>query len=82
MSVCPSVCVYVCSADDQVTEGATAEIVDGVKYLSPFNLIHWFNLVKGFVVDPMHCVDLGVMRQLAALWFDSSYVYIFVFSKE
>ena len=30
-----------------------------------------FDLVSGFVVDNLHCIDLGVARQLGHLWFDT-----------
>ena len=30
-------------------------------------------MVNGFVVDPMHCVDLGVVRQVSTMWFESSF---------
>lgn len=42
-----------------------------VKGPTPQMLIPLFDLVKGFIGDPMHCLGLGMMRQLAALWFDS-----------
>lgn len=43
----------------------------GVKGQSILARLPGFNLVEGFVVDSMHCVDFCVMRQLANLWFDS-----------
>lgn len=48
------------------------EPVQGVK--GPTKLIELpeFDLVSGFVVDNLHCVDLGVSRQLGHLWFHSS----------
>ena len=30
-------------------------------------------MVRGFVVDNLHCVDFGVSRQLAHLWFDTAH---------
>jgi hypothetical protein len=45
----------------------------GVKGPSPLSLLPGFDMVKGFVVDYMHSVDLGVTRQLSHLWFDSIY---------
>ena len=35
--------------------------------------LSFFNAVKGFPVDKLHCVDLGVSRQLGHLWFDTCY---------
>ena len=46
-------------------------IVSGVKGPSIFMLLPNFDLVNGFVVDPMHALDLGVVRQICSLWFDS-----------
>ncbi|XP_073668003.1 uncharacterized protein [Paramisgurnus dabryanus] len=45
----------------------------GVKGPTSLMSLPYFDIVSGFVVDSMHCVDLGVMRQLSILWFDSSY---------
>lgn len=45
----------------------------GVKGPTPLMSLPFFDIVSGFVVDSMHCIDLGVMRQLSTLWFDSSY---------
>ena len=45
--------------------------VYGVKGPSAFMLIPHFDLVQGFIVDYMHCIDLGILRQLASLWLDS-----------
>ncbi len=41
----------------------------GVKGRSPFFFLPHFEIVEGCVFDSMHAVDLGVMRQLASLWF-------------
>ncbi|MGH0135487.1 UNVERIFIED_CONTAM: hypothetical protein FKN15_054695 [Acipenser sinensis] len=38
-----------------------------------FMLIPYFNVVSGCIVDYMHCIDLGVMRQLTTLRFDRIY---------
>lgn len=40
-----------------------------LQLVKPFGRAH--NFVSGFVVDNMHCIDLGVMRQMSILWFDS-----------
>ena len=33
-----------------------------------------FNVAKGFVVDALHCVFLGVVLQLLTFWFNKSHV--------
>jgi len=43
----------------------------GVKGPSVLSLLPYFDLIHGFVPDYMHCICLGVVRQLASLWFDS-----------
>jgi hypothetical protein len=45
--------------------------VFGVKGPSQLMRCPKFNIIFGFVVDYMHCVDLGVTRMLANLWLDS-----------
>lgn len=45
----------------------------GVKGPTPLMSLPFFDIVSGFIVDSMHCIDLGVMRQLSTLWFDSSH---------
>ena len=45
--------------------------VFGVKGPSPLLGIPDFNIIDRFVVDYMHCIDLGVIRYLSRLWFDS-----------
>ena len=48
--------------------------VKGVKGFSILSLIlSTFDIIRGIVFDSMHCVDLGVMKQLISLWFDSKY---------
>ena len=49
------------------------EIVNGVKGPSKLLELPCFNTVRGFPVDNLHCVDLGVSRQLGHLWFDSCF---------
>ena len=49
----------------------TQEVVNGVKGPSKLLNLPHFDTVRGFVVDNLHCVDLGVARQLGHLWFDS-----------
>ncbi|MGH0116610.1 UNVERIFIED_CONTAM: hypothetical protein FKN15_057450 [Acipenser sinensis] len=45
----------------------------GVKGPSPLINMPKFDLIHGMVPDYMHCVLLGVCRQLATLWFESKY---------
>lgn len=47
-------------------------VVNGVKGPSILSLLPKFNIVDGLVPEYMHCVILGVVRQLGRLWFDSS----------
>ena len=49
----------------------TNEPVMGVKGPTQLVELPHFDLVDSFVVDNLHCVDLGVARNLANLWFDS-----------
>ena len=46
--------------------------VKGVKGPSQLQELPHFNVVDSFVVDNLHCVDLGVARTLSHLWFNSS----------
>ena len=32
-----------------------------------------FDLIKGFVIDDLHCLFLGVTKTLPFLWFDAKY---------
>ena len=45
--------------------------VFGIKGLSPLLDLPEFDIVDGFVVDSMHCVDLGVTKYIVSLWLDS-----------
>ena len=45
----------------------------GVKGSTIISSFPRFHIIKSFVVDSMHCVDLGIMRQLSNLWFDSNH---------
>ena len=47
------------------------ECIAGVKGPTQLSQLPFFDLVSGFVVDNLHCVDLGVARQLGHLWFDT-----------
>lgn len=44
----------------------------GLKYNSPLNQIPKFDIVRGFSVDMMHCVMLGVVRHFTCLWLECS----------
>ncbi|KAK1166316.1 hypothetical protein AOXY_G12915, partial [Acipenser oxyrinchus oxyrinchus] len=56
-------------------EGAvqSGKSVNGVKGPSLLGLIPHFDIISNFVPDYMHCILLGVCRQMATLWFDSQY---------
>ena len=41
----------------------------GFKGASIFMLHQPFNMAKGFVVDDLHCLYLGVVKQLLTYWF-------------
>lgn len=45
--------------------------VNGIKGASVFLLFKPFDLVKGFVVDWMHSVCLGVTKSLINLWLNT-----------
>jgi len=42
----------------------------GIKGPSLLSLLPRFDVIRGMVPDYMHCVCLGVARQMATLWFD------------
>ena len=42
----------------------------GVKGISILARMPGFDIVKGFAVDSLHCIDLGVTKALGSLWFD------------
>ena len=46
--------------------------VKGVKGPTILSKLPYFDIARGFVVDNLHCVDLGITRQLGHLWFDST----------
>ncbi|KAK6493239.1 hypothetical protein HHUSO_G2776 [Huso huso] len=56
-------------------EGAvqSGKSVNGVKGPSLLGLIPHFDIISNFVPDYMHCILLGVCKQMATLWFDSQY---------
>ena len=49
----------------------TSETVKGVKGPTQLVELPHIDLVDSFVVDNLHCIDLGVARNLGHLWFDS-----------
>lgn len=51
----------------------THKSICGTKGPTPLMTLPLFNVVDGFVPDYLHCVLLGVMRQLASLWFDTTH---------
>ena len=74
----PSSDGYNLRTQEEITRDAkvaftSQEIVNGVKGPSKLLELPFFNAVKGFPVDNLHCVDLGVSRQLGHLWFDTCY---------
>lgn len=58
--------------DHEVTLHHAEMQIKGVKRRSTLYDIPGFDIIKCLCVDWMHCVALGVCRQLAKLWFDSS----------
>ena len=52
-------------------EVTAAEPVKGVKGVAVADLLPSFDTVRGTVVDYMHSVCQGVMRQMVELWFDT-----------
>lgn len=55
--------------EESITSGTTAY---GVKKATPLLLLNRFNIIDGFVPDPMHCIDLGVVKQFSNYWFNTS----------
>ncbi|XP_076833120.1 uncharacterized protein LOC143478075 isoform X2 [Brachyhypopomus gauderio] len=47
------------------------QIILGIKGPSAIADLRHFDIINGVVPDYMHCVLLGVCRQISALWFDS-----------
>ena len=43
----------------------------GVKGPSLLSLLPQFDIVRGMVPDYMHCICLGIVKQMATLWFDA-----------
>ena len=55
--------------------GLQAEIenrsIKGVKGISSVNEIPGFDIAKGYAMDVLHTVELGVVKQLTNTWLDS-----------
>jgi len=47
--------------------------VCGIKAPSPLLQLPSFDIVNGIAIDSMHCVYLGVVKQLIGLWFNSKH---------
>ena len=47
--------------------------VCGMKAPSPLLKLPSFDIVRGIAIDTMHCVYLGVVKQLVGLWFNSKH---------
>lgn len=48
-------------------------MVSGFKSPSPLLQLPSFDTVNGIGIDSMHCVFLGVVKQLVGLWFNSKH---------
>ena len=53
--------------------GDTTKPCFGVKGPSLLSRIPNFDIIRGMVPDYMHCMCLGVVRQMATLWLDTKY---------
>ena len=49
------------------------QAIFGVKGYSPLHLLPSFDTVKCVPVEYMHCVLIGVVKNMPKLWFNSSY---------
>ncbi|XP_037504319.2 uncharacterized protein LOC119379180 [Rhipicephalus sanguineus] len=56
------------TTDDMETAANTGTVVQGIKGPTPLINMPHFDIIWGFIPDYMHCVLLGVMRQLTELW--------------
>nr|XP_042912670.1 uncharacterized protein LOC122272752 [Parasteatoda tepidariorum] len=57
---------------DMIAAEQSGEIVKGVKGLTPFASLPYFDLVYGFPIDYMHCCLLGVAKLMANIWTSST----------
>ena len=48
------------------------QVICGVKGYSPLHLLPSFDVIKGIPVDYMHCVLIGVVKNMVKLWFNST----------
>lgn len=60
------------SRDDIVEAVIYKHSVYGFVKASPLVELKKFKIVNGFVPDRLHCLDLGVVRQFAKYWFNTS----------
>lgn len=61
------------TARNEALQAHTEQIeMYGVKGPSPLMCFHDFDIIDGFVVDAMHCIDLGVTKTLVLMWFTSA----------
>ena len=70
------VCEYNERKDEEILEDMNQSLEDGrtvrgIKGPSPLVNLSYFPICWGFPLDYMHCLLLGVVRQLADLWFGS-----------
>ena len=47
-------------------------VIEGVKGVSIFSLIMYFNIISCFIPDYMHTVCLGTVKRFMTLWLDSA----------
>lgn len=55
------------------TAAISGKCVNGFFHISPLMAVPGLDVIQGVVVDPMHCVFLGVVKQLGELWLNSSH---------
>lgn len=58
--------------DDMEEADKTGNVVRGIKGLSPFCVLPYFDVVYGFPIDYMHCCLLGVAKLCATMWTSSA----------
>ncbi|XP_039442517.1 uncharacterized protein LOC120422976 isoform X2 [Culex pipiens pallens] len=63
------------------TSAATNQSIKGVKGISPLIYLPNFDLIRGCPIDFMHCVLLGVCKQLCKIWFETPRSTCYVKSK-
>ncbi|XP_058796935.1 uncharacterized protein LOC131667501 [Phymastichus coffea] len=50
---------------------ASGQSINGVINETVLSRLNYFNIVSGFVPDPMHYLDLGIGKQFMKYWFDT-----------